>query len=300
MSNSSILNYTKHADQNIPVELRERPQWVCWRAMPKPNGKITKIPLNPKSPDRKASSTNPNTWASYKQAGATYHRHQCDGIGFVFSPYDPYTGIDLDKCVGCEGILEPWAQGIVDAMDSYTEWSPSGYGVHIIVRGELPPGRRRRGRIEVYDQARFFTMTGRIYGDPRPIALRDIELETFVEDILNDPDRDTESQIDTRKIKTYGTQSIRSGAPLPDRDIITRMLSATNGARLRALWCGDLSAYGSHSEADLALIANLAWWCQGDVDQVDRLFRQSGLYREKWDRADYRELTIARAMEGGA
>lgn len=87
-----------------------------------------------------------------------------DGIGFMFSVSDPYTGIDLDKCLNAEtGELEPWAQRCVDLFNSYTEITPSGKGLHIIIRGKLPGKGRKKGKFEVYDRGRFFTFTGNVF-----------------------------------------------------------------------------------------------------------------------------------------
>ena len=273
----------------IPDELHMIPQWLNWQYEMRP-GKPTKVPYSPRAPHTRASSTAADTWGTYDEALMALQRRDVNGLGFVFTADDDYTGIDLDKCVDSAGVLEPWAQSIVDAMDSYTELSPSGRGLHIIIRGKLPPGRRRRGRIEVYDQGRYFTMTGNSLGPPKPIVLRDIELEAFIESYLADarPTRPASPPL----------APAPSGNPMPDRDVQLRMLSCAAGPRIRRLWRGDTTGYGSASEADLALVSRLLWWCKGDRDQVDRLFRMSGLYREKWDRTDYRERTLNVAMEG--
>ena len=273
----------------IPDELHMIPQWLSWKYERRP-GKPTKVPYCPHAPYGRASSTDSSTWGSYPEALLALQREDINGLGFVFTAKDDYTGIDLDKCVDTAGIPESWAQAIVDAMDSYTELSPSGRGLHIIIRGKLPPGRRRRGRIEVYDQARYFTMTGDSLGPPRPIALRDIELEVFFEAYLADAP--------PTRTSPPPPAPAPSGDPMPDRDVLLRMLSCAAGPRIRRLWRGDTTGYGSASEADLALVSHLLWWCKGNLDQVDRLFRMSGLYREKWDRTDYRERTLNVAMEG--
>ena len=85
---------------------------------------------------------------------------------------------------------------------------------------------------------------------------------------------------------------------LSDTEVIQRALSASNGERFSRLWAGDVSGYGCHSEADLALCGMLAFWTGGDATRIDSLFRQSGLYRKKWDRKDYRNRTIAEALSG--
>lgn len=83
-----------------------------------------------------------------------------------------------------------------------------------------------------------------------------------------------------------------------DEELIERAKAAKNGQRVSRLWYGDLSDFGGdHSRADLALCRMLSFWCKGDLDHVDRLFRQSGLMRDKWDRrcgpTRYWERTIA-------
>lgn len=151
--------------KNVPAELKELLQWVGWRyeqrdGKPKP----AKVPYNPMTGQR-ASTTDSSTWGTYEQAiealiNGHGNKHYA-GIGFVFTAEDPYVGIDLDKCRDPKtGVIEPWATGLIRFMNSYTEVSPSGTGVHIIVKGKLPEGQRRRGNVEVYDRARFFTMTG--------------------------------------------------------------------------------------------------------------------------------------------
>jgi primase-polymerase (primpol)-like protein len=100
-----------------------------------------------------------------------------DGIGFVFSADDPYCGVDLDACCNGTGLV-PDAAAIVLRLDSYTEWSPSATGVHVILRGRLPGSRRRRGKVELNDQGRFFCMTGEhVRGTPEAVEERQAELE---------------------------------------------------------------------------------------------------------------------------
>ena len=137
----------------IPEELEALPQWVLWKATLR-DGKWTKVPINANS-GSSASSTEKTTWTKFGDLSKRLYRNS--GIGWVFAPDDPYCGIDLDKCRNAEtGEIEPWAQEIIDAFDSYTEISPSGTGVHIIIRGKLPPGGNRKGQVEMYDRARFF------------------------------------------------------------------------------------------------------------------------------------------------
>jgi primase-polymerase (primpol)-like protein len=150
--------------ENIPEELRERPQWVCWRYEAKPgDDKLTKVPYTAGT-SRRASSTDLKTWRTFEQAYMALDneaRHY-DGIGFVFSSADPFVGIDLDKCRNPEsGELAPWAREIISRVpEGYIEVSPSGTGVHIIIRGSVRGGGVRKGPVEMYSRGRYFTITG--------------------------------------------------------------------------------------------------------------------------------------------
>ncbi len=143
--------------------LQEYPQWVVWRREVR-DSKETKIPYRADGKGR-ASSTDAKTWATYQAACDAYAAGEYDGIGFVFTQNDPFTGVDLDKCRNPQtGEIKAWAQAIVDRLNSYTEITPSSTGLHVIIKGKLPPGGNRRGNIEFYDHARYFTITGEHLG----------------------------------------------------------------------------------------------------------------------------------------
>src|SRR5918999_6054783 len=141
------------------LNMRDLRQWLCWRSEER-DGKPTKIPYSPITGER-ASSTAPETWTGYEEAMRAYKEEGYGGIGFVFTPEDDLCGVDLDGCLDPQtGEIEGWAQEIIDELDSYAEISPSGTGVHVLIRGSLQPGRNRKGRFEAYDRGRYFTMTG--------------------------------------------------------------------------------------------------------------------------------------------
>jgi putative DNA primase/helicase len=142
--------------ESIPEELRVRPQWVVWKAV---GDKPDKVPYSART-GRRASSTDLLTWSTFQEALEAYENGDYAGLGFVFSSADPYTGIDLDDCVDEDGEIASWALEIVRYFDSYTEFSVSGGGLHLIVRGKAL--NRRKGGIEVYSTERFFTVTGHV------------------------------------------------------------------------------------------------------------------------------------------
>lgn len=143
--------------EGIPAEMKCRPQWVLWKLEDRGNGP-TKVPYSPRG--RRASSTDLATWGTFKECLTVLDRY--DGLGFVFCSGDPYAGVDLDGCRDAEtGDIELWAAEIIETLDSYTEVSPSGRGVHILVKGKVPTPLKRP-RIEIYSAERYFTVTGHV------------------------------------------------------------------------------------------------------------------------------------------
>ncbi len=158
MPQAERLNTEKMLD-NIPEELRRRPQWVVWKLETR-DGKPTKVPYIAGGVGR-ADTTDLMTWRTFEEAVQALKTGRYEGVGFVFCSGDKYTGIDLDDCRNPEtGELEEWARKIVEAFGGYAEASPSGTGVHIIVRGKAP--NKKRGKVEAYSSERFFTMTGHV------------------------------------------------------------------------------------------------------------------------------------------
>ena len=149
----------------VPDSLSELDQWIVWRHEQRDGGKPTKVPYQING--NLASSTDPKTWSSFDEAVKVWQQNpsRWSGIGFVFSPDDAFFGIDLDQCLDAAGKLKPWAQPIMDRFfDSYAEISPSGLGIKIWAKGRLPGGGTAfplgDGRVEIYDQGRYFTVTG--------------------------------------------------------------------------------------------------------------------------------------------
>jgi len=279
----------------IPPELRDMPQSVCWRLENRPGeDKPTKVPYNPHT-SGKAMADQPGTWADFDTARGVYERSQktnrpYSGIGFQLGTAGgPFFAVDLDKCIDPDtGEVAEWAQEIVEALPTYWERSPSGTGLRAIGRGTLPEGgRNRKGPIEFYDRLRYITLTGHVFGERVPIA-------------------DCTGVLPGLHARLFPPAPKPASAPRPiaplslsDADLIDKATAAANGTAFSALWRGDTSAYhGDDSAADLALCGTLAFWAQGDEHRIDALFRQSGLYREKWERADYRARTIGKALSG--
>jgi primase-polymerase (primpol)-like protein len=154
-------NFLKPIPESIPDQLKQHDQWVLWKAE-FIGDKWTKVPYNAKT-GRKAKSNNPQTWGNFHTVylRQKHDNGKFDGIGFVPSENDPFTGVDLDHCRNPQtGEIDSWAMKIINQLNSYTEISPSGTGIRIFIKAKLPPGRRKGRRIEVYDTKHYLTMTG--------------------------------------------------------------------------------------------------------------------------------------------
>lgn len=268
----------------IPVELRELPQWVAWD-YERRGEKRTKVPHNPAT-GKHADSTDLETWGAFQDAQTAVEWNRFAGIGFVLSADDPYFFIDLDNAFDLD-MLQTWAAEIVERFpDCYWEVSPSGHGLHAIGRGVLPLGGNRKGQIELYDHARFCTITGNVYDGHAEIGPDCTDALTAFHTELFRPVVEAASQV----------------TPLPpppamtDDEVLARALAAKNGDKLRRLLAGDTTGYASASEADMAATAMLRFWTQ-DAAQIERILRLSGLQREKWDRHNtYLSTTVTNTL----
>jgi hypothetical protein len=264
----------------IPAALRNERRWVNARIEMR-GAKAAKVPYCPHDPTRKADTTDPGTWSDYGTARRLVEHGDFPALGFVLG--DGFVGVDLDACRDPEtGVVEPWAQSIISDLDSYTEVSLSETGVHIICRGALPPGGRRKGQVEMYEDARYFVMTGG--GADKPIEDRTAELAAVHASVFGV----SESALETPDAERT--------CDISDEDLLNGIRASKQGVKFEQLWSGDIAAYPSRSEADQALCTILAFWTHGDAPRIDRLFRSSGLHREKWERADYRQQTLACAL----
>jgi len=145
--------------------------------------KVTKVPYNPET-GRKASTKRKEDWGSFDDVYETYLLEGYTGIGFVFTADDPFVGIDLDNCFDESGNLRDDARRAVDELQSFTERSPSGKGLHIICKGELPGAGHcdnKAGR-EMYQEGRFFTITANTVGGLGTVKAGGAALNTLYSD----------------------------------------------------------------------------------------------------------------------
>jgi putative DNA primase/helicase len=274
--------------ENIPQDLRSVDNWVVWR-LEERDGKLTKPPWRADGSGH-ASATDPATWTTFERAYQAYLTGDYDGVGVVMTEDMGIVGVDLDKVDGWS--VE--AGRILATLDSYTEITPSQNGYRVYVKGAMPPGARRKGHVELYSDKRFFTVTGDTISRDTVIQERTTELAAVHAEWLG--------RSVTRPFGPIGqldraTQPV-SKLSLADSALVQLAMAASNGARFTELWNGGGD---DHSGSDLALCNMLAFWWGPDASTVDRVFRLSGLMRDKWDSArgdsTYGAWTVARALE---
>ncbi|PFW41338.1 DNA primase [Bacillus thuringiensis] len=258
----------------IPAELKALPQWILWKFEMR-NGKQTKVPCQVTG--EMAQANNRRTWSTFATAVKFYLEGDYDGIGFVFSRQDNYIGIDIDKCV-VEGKTNAFATEIIDTLDSYTEFSPSEKGIHIIIKGSLPQSVLGTGRkntkhgLEIYSYGRFFTFTGN-RENSNDVYDRTDELAEVFEQYFDDSDiqgRVNLAEFEKDEIK------------ISNESLWEKMFRSKNGDEIRSLYNGNL-INDDHSASDLALCNYLAFWTGKSATRMDAMFRESSLIRDKWD-----------------
>ncbi len=281
--------------EHVPQCLRDLAQWVGWKYVER-DGKQTKCPVNAKGGGL-ADSTDPATWATFDEALAAYRSDSLAGVGFVFTRGGGFSGVDLDSCLDPEtGAPKPWAEEIIRRLNSYTEVSPSGRGVKVFLRASKPGSRCRKayedGEVEVYDAGRFFTVTGRrLGGTSAEVEERQTELQEVYAEVFGDEEAPKPAAPPTDRVPRLGDEAILKKA----------FRSRKSGEKFQTLWNGQWNGYfNSPSEADSSVVFTLAFYTK-DPAQIDRLFRQSRLFRPKWDEyhgeQTYGELTIAKALQ---
>ena len=280
-------------------ELKKRRQWILWRLEDNGRPKPDKVPYSPITGCKTGCDEPRRTeWTTFDEAAQVLAQGDYSGIALVLT--DGVCGIDIDG--RREDDTE--VQAVIRQFSSYTELSPSGEGLHILFMlapEKLPEGftedyskryykKNSSNNIECYlpniSKARYFTFTGNPIHDTTIKDCTEV-LPAFLDAYMQRPTKAAK--------KALATPALPASV-LSDSEVIQKASTAKNGNNFKRLYDGDYSDYGSQSEADMALCSHLAFWCGGDLDQIDRLFRQSGLMRDKWNRDDYRSSTIQTAI----
>jgi hypothetical protein len=282
-----------------PKELIDLKQWVCWRLTPdKGGGSDRKVPYNPIT-GKPAASNKPETWADYETAKESLNKYGFTGLGFMFTEGGGIVGVDIDHCYDPEtSEFNETAKEILKKQPTYAEFSPSGTGLHLFYKGIMPGAGNKNSKsgVEMYGSLRYFTMTGK----KLPEAPSDISDDHWTLNWIHD----TYIKTKPKSQKNAHGKKKKVAVPLRDEELLDKALSASDSIAFSALWEGNWKEdFASQSEADLALCCKLAFWSGKDKDQMDRLFRKSSLFRDKWDErhhasgATYGEETIVKAIE---
>lgn len=276
----------------IPEELKQTAHWCGWK-YEIVGGRKTKVPYNLQTLD-KAKSNDITTFRDFSFTDdAFYLGGYVDGLGIGI--FDGYSAIDIDHCINDNGMLSDAAIEICTTMKSYAEISPSGEGVRIIFKtNDLDYDKEKyyiknpNNGIEIYTAGitnRFVTITGNtLYG--YQICENPEALQYILDKYMLRPPKNTTKQ------PTFDTKT--HIVDIAEDEILSKAMKNYN---FSSLFNGNMSAYNNdHSSADLALCNMLAFWTGKDFDKMDSIFKKSQLYREKWDREDYKKMTIDKAI----
>ncbi len=288
------------AKPTLPPTMISQPHWLLWRLVDKDNApKPAKVPYSPHTMGA-CNSTELESLTTYETALAAWEHAPKFFQGLGFSLQGGIVCVDLDNCLMDSGGLMPWAQDILDQLPpSFTEVSQSRCGLHWFGTGTINGTRNKftladGNTVEIYQSKRFIAVTGTRFEDaPLELAEAGEQLNQLYTQLCEKQPRSPVTQVP--KAPTLPVD-------LDDTQLIQKMFNSSGDKAIEALWHGDTSAYNDdESSADLALLSHLAWWTNGDSHRMERLFGQSMLAaREKWRRDDYRQRTMAKALEGFA
>ena len=293
---------TRVTPENIPAELKPHTNWTVWTPRLRGNGKIAKQPLTPISL-KPAKVNTPMTWGTFPEAMAAISRAEIPlGLEYILDGRHDLIGVDLDDCFTPSGMLKAYAAIIVDRLNTYTEKSPSGRGLRMLCRGFIP--ETCKGEIlEIYSQSHAITLTGDLYGNPKPIRECPDDIIALLYEYF--PTKMTTQRGEAGAAETEDIPpAVTAGGPYePENDDIAIRKLRSNPTRA-ALWDGDSSLYGGDaSRGDAALVWHIIFWSNStQYADIDRLFRRSGRMRPKWDEvhnADgltYGQMTIRKVL----
>jgi primase-polymerase (primpol)-like protein len=292
------------AAARIPAELRNIARWIVWGwEWEEDRFKFKKPPIDPRKPrgKRRINHLDPSHWMSLDQARKLAHRGG-DGCGILPDPEgrDRLVPVDFDDCLDDAGrIIRPDTRRRVEALNSYTEITPSRQGLRVWVRGTVPGDRRRKDEagVEIYPANQYATVTGwHLPGTPTEIRDAQEALEALYYELW--PESKPPAKAKTKPNgQAGGRQPVDSGGTSvhDDEEVLG---AAMKSQGFPALWQGDWEgAFDNQSSADMALVNRLAFYCgPGREEQVKRLFLRSGLAkRKKAMRRDYPDRTVDRA-----
>jgi putative DNA primase/helicase len=300
----SVKQYSENntgGGDSLPNRLRQHDQWLITHDKPWDDDWH-------KRPKHPTSWNDDGDLLSFEEAYDRYKSTDNTGVAFRFTDDGPFVGFDFDK-VREDGDFTGEVLDLVRRLDSYTEVSSSGKGLHVIAEGDRLDDRKNEGQLsdcgelEVYDTDRYFVLTGDLYDGFTSVESRPTVVRAVQDDYL--PERQTFSF--TGQQKPVSEQKFSGGQTDATPQQVRQTIQAyvkTDGHNVSRevlrLWRGSDEGRPSASEADMAFVKQLCYWCQGDQQLMNECFRASGRMRPKWDKvhssdgATYGEMTIGK------
>lgn len=272
--------------ESVPDEMKAKPNWVIVRTrMNEEKGRLDKFLISPVT-GKFAESDNPETWTDFETACKYAHENGGETLAFALDGKDGICCIDLDHCKDKDGKYTPLASEVLQKCGkTYIEESVSGTGLHIFGKTDGMDLRTfsRDGDLEFYQKAHFIAMTGDGAGYAELASFDTQDMKSLLE-----------RKCDKRRELKGAGQGVEGLSSMSDRDVVEKACASKHGDTFKALYEGrDLQ--NNHSNSDMSLMNRLAFWCNGDKEQMLRIFATSGLYRENKS-ANYYEGTAIKAV----
>lgn len=285
--------------QDYMAELKTMPIWFHWHWEQDKNGRKTKVPRAASGGATGTSEKWSHTWVTYGEALAL--KDECRASGLGFKVPEGYFFLDADHY----DLEYSFIKMLLSRFDSYAERSVSGGGIHIYGKcdsTQLPYITTRSGKKKLSSDYYTKNPSNRLelyiggLTDRFAVYTEDVVWERGLMDCTTAVLTTLDADMKRMSLPTASYTISTPGSFLSDDSVIVKASRSKQGDKFNALWNGEIPDGKSQSEADLALCAILAFWCGGDTEQMDRLFRRSALMREKWEREDYRNATLEKAI----
>ena len=270
----------------VPDEMKARKNWVAvrtWKSAEK--DKLSKRPIDCNTGNY-AESDNPETWTTFDKALEYVREHGGTTIAYALDGKDKVSCVDIDRCFDENGELSETAkEALKRSGATYAERSVSGNGLHIFGKTDGMDLRTfsKGGDLEFYQKEQFIAMTGDGAKTKDLVNFDSCGMKPYLESKCE------------KRIEWKGVCKGENGlSSMSDKDVVEKAREAKNGDKFKRLYAGE-DLQNNHSNSDMSLMNILAYWCNGDKEQMLRIFATSGLFRPNKS-ADYYEHTAIKAL----
>ena len=270
----------------VPDEMKARKNWVAvktWKSAEK--DKLSKRPIDCNTGNY-AESDNPETWTTFDKALEYVREHGGTTIAYALDGKDKVSCVDIDRCFDKNGELSETAKETLKKSGAtYAERSVSGNGLHIFGKTNGMDLRTfsKDGDLEFYQKEQFIAMTGDGAKTKDLVNFDTCGMKPYLESKCE------------KRIEWKGVCRGENGlSSMSDKDVVEKASAAKNGDKFKRLYAGE-DLQKNHSNSDMSLMNLLAYWCNGDKEQMLRIFATSGLFRPNKS-PDYYEGTAIKAL----